>query len=115
MRHDDFCDFVIEQLSELRALDCRAVFSGHALWCDKTFFAIVSKGRLYFHATDETRADFKSGSGPHLTRGGRPEPDFLEVPRDVVDNAERLLQWAIKSIEGVREIRNPRRKKIRLR
>lgn len=115
MRKDDFRDFVLEQLSGLRALDCRAVFSGYGFWCDKTFFAIVSKGKLYFRANDETRPDFKStGSGPLLTRGGRPEPNFLQVPDDVVKDANRLLAWAVKSIEGAREERQPRRKKVRL-
>lgn len=116
MRKDAFRDFVLEQLHDIRGVDCEALYSGYGLWCDKTFFGVVAKGRLYFRVHESTRADFKAANSyPLLTRGGTTEHEFLEVPDAVVKDAEQLVAWAEKSITGVREVKKGRRRKVRYR
>ena len=116
MRKDAFRDFVLEQLNDLRGLDCKALYSGYGVWCDKTFCAIIAKDRLYFRVNDNTRADFKAARAcPLLTRGGSYEPEFLEVPTTVVKSAEQMLAWATKAIEGARENKKGRQRKVRYR
>ena len=116
MRKDEFRDAVLEKLDALRGLDCRALYSGYGLWCDKTFFAVVAKGKLYFRVHESTRPDYRAArSCPLMTRGGVYDEEFLEVPSEVVTNAERLLDWATRSIEGARESKKGRQRKVRFR
>jgi len=49
---DSFKDFIVDQLSDLEDLECRAMFGGYGLYQDDIFFGILYKGRLYFK-TDE--------------------------------------------------------------
>jgi len=114
MRKDDFRDFVIGQLGDLRGLDCEAIYDGYALRCDKTFFAIVSKGRLYFRVNDATRPAFAAAkSGPLRTGGGKFELGFLEVPAAVVQSPPALVEWAEQAILGARAVKQGRKRKVR--
>jgi DNA transformation protein and related proteins len=116
MRKDAFRDFVIEQLADLRGLECKALYSGYGLWCDKTFFAVIGKGRLYFRVNEETRPDYLAASScPLLSRGGTRQLDFLEVPSAVQKDAEQLLEWAEKAITGARQNKKGRQRKVRFR
>ena len=40
-RDDGFKDFVLDQLTELRGLRCRAMFGGYGLYCTGFFFGII--------------------------------------------------------------------------
>ena len=116
MRRDDFRDFVLEQLDDIRAIDCKALYSGYGLWCDKTFFGIVASGHLYFRVNEDTRADFKTANAcPLMTRGGIYEFEFLEVPPSVVKDKEKLVDWATRAVEGARASKGGRRRKVRFR
>ena len=116
MRKDDFRDFVLEQLGGLRGLDCEALYSGYGLRCDKTLFAVISNGRLYFRVHDDTRPDYQAArAATLLTRGGIYKVEYLEVPSAVQKDPELLLEWAEKSIAGLRETKKGRKRKIRFR
>ena len=114
MRKDAFRDFVLEQLGDLRGLNCVAVFSGYGLWCDKTYFGVISKGRLYFHVNDETRAPYAAaGSLPLRTGGGRIMREYLEVPANILKNPDDAVAWAEQAIEVAQEKKEGRWRKIR--
>lgn len=116
MRKDKFRDSVLLLLHDLRGLDCKALYSGYGLWCATTFFGIISKDKLYFRVNDNTRADFQAArSCPLLTRGGKYELEFLEVPSTVAKNPESLVDWATRAIEGARESKGGRQRKVRYR
>jgi TfoX/Sxy family transcriptional regulator of competence genes len=48
MPDDSFRDFVLDQLRDLRQIDCRRMFGSYGLYHGGVFFGIISKGRLYF-------------------------------------------------------------------
>jgi DNA transformation protein len=94
-KHDGFRDFVLDQLSELSGLTHRAMFGGYGLYQREPFFGIIHKGRLYFKVTPTTIALYKN----HGMKPFRPNPKqtlktYYEVPVEIVENAERLAQWA---------------------
>ena len=94
-KYDGFKDFVLDQLTDLRGLTCRAMFGGYGLSCKGTFFGIIHKGRLYFKVTPATIADFKrQGMKPFRPNAKQTLKSFYEVPMDVVENAEELTNWA---------------------
>ncbi len=116
MRKDLFRDQVLDSLHDLRGLDCKALYSGYGFWCATTFFGIVSKATLYFRVKDNTRADFQAArSCPLLTRGGKYDLEFLEVPAFVVKDPELLVDRATRAIEGARKTKKGRKRKIHYR
>lgn len=98
-KHDGFKDFVLDQLTNLRGITCRAMFGGYGLSLKGTFFGIIHKGRLYFKVTPETVDQYKT----HGMKPFRPNPkqtlkSFYEVPVDVIEDAEQLNEWAEQSV-----------------
>jgi len=65
-KYDGFKDFVLDQLSDLHGVTCRAMFGGYGLYCGRVFFGIVHKGRLYFK-TNATTAPQKLPTPPSMT------------------------------------------------
>lgn len=97
---DGFKDFVLDQLTDLRGLTCRAMFGGYALYQRTTFFGIIHKGRLYFKVTTTTVPRFKKhGMKPFRPNAKQTLQSFYEVPIDVLEDAETLTHWATEAIE----------------
>ncbi|MBX3300839.1 MAG: TfoX/Sxy family protein [Nitrospira sp.] len=98
--HDGFKDFVLDQLTDLRGLTCRAMFGGYGLYQRTAFFGIIHKGRLYFKVTPRTVERYKNQS----MKPFRPNPkqilkSFCEVPIDILEDTEQLVAWAVESAE----------------
>jgi DNA transformation protein and related proteins len=90
-----FLAFVLDQLGETPAIESRAMFGGHGLYRDGTFFAIVYRGRLYFRTTPETQAAFKArGMKPFRPRARQSLNSYYEVPADVLEDAAEVARWA---------------------
>ena len=94
-QNDDFTDFVLDQLSNLRNVTCRAMFGGYGLYCGRVFFGIVHKGRLYFKTNAATAPRYRERE----MRSFRPSAKqtlnaYYEVPVDVLEDAEELTIWA---------------------
>ena len=95
MKGDSFKDFVLDQLSELRGVNCRAMFGGHGLYRGEVFFGIIHKGRLYFKTNDTSRATYiKKGMKPFHPRPKQTLTSFYEVPVEITEDAEQLTAWA---------------------
>lgn len=96
--HDGFKDFVLDQLTDLSGLTCRAMFGGYGLYQHTTFFGIIHKGRLYFKVTPAIAPRYKEhGMKPFRPNAKQTLTSFYEVPVDVLEDAEQLVAWAQKS------------------
>ena len=94
-RRDGFRDFVLDQLTELRGLTCRAMFGGYGLRYRETFFGIVHKGRLYFKVTPETVESYRAmGTKPFRATKTMTLKTYYEVPADILEDAALLAEWA---------------------
>lgn len=92
---DSFKDFVLDQLSGLRGVTCRAMFGGYGLYQGTSFFGIIHKGRLYFKTDDRTRkAYLNQGMKPFRPNQKQTLKNYFEVPVDVMEDAEQLTRWA---------------------
>jgi DNA transformation protein and related proteins len=99
-KHDGFKDFVLDQLSELQNLTCRAMFGGYGLYCDSVFFGIVQKGRLYFKTNANTARRYRERKmKPFRPNAKQTLHNFFEVPVDVLENAGELTIWARQASE----------------
>lgn len=97
-KNDGFKDFILDQLADLRGVTVRAMFGGYGLYHRSAFFGIIHKDRLYFRVTSATASRYKG----HGMRPFRPSPkqtlkSFYEVPIDILEDRDQLLEWAQES------------------
>ena len=98
-RNDSFKDFVLDQLSDLRSVTCRAMFGGHGLYQGEAFFGIIHKGRLYFKTDQTTRGAYlKKGMKPFRPNAKQTLKSYYQVPVEIIEDGEQLCEWAVKAI-----------------
>ena len=61
--HQDFVDYVAEQLRESGSIRSRKMFGEYGLYCDDIFFAVICGDQLFVKVTWEGEAAF-----PHLPK-----------------------------------------------
>jgi len=94
-KHDGFRDFVLDQLSDLQNLTCRPMFGGYGLYCDRVFFGIVQKGRLYFKTNATTAPRYRERKmKPFRPNAKQTLKNYYEVPVSVLEDAGELTIWA---------------------
>jgi DNA transformation protein len=95
-----FRDFVLDQLSGVRALRAAAMFGGIGLYSGDVFFGIVAADVLYFKVGDATRADYeRAGAKPFTPYGDRATTtSYYAVPIAVLEDAATLAKWAAGAI-----------------
>ena len=94
-KHDGFKDFVLDQLADLCGVTCRAMFGGYGLYRRAKFFGIIHKGRLYLKVTTTTVERYKAhGMKPFRPNAKQTLRSFYEVPTDVLEDPEQLIDWA---------------------
>lgn len=95
MPGESFFNFVMDLLAELPDLRSRAMFGGHGLYQGEVFFGIVYKGRLYFKTNQDTRLKFEAeGMEPFKPSNKQTLKNYYEVPPDLLEDGERLIEWA---------------------
>lgn len=95
MKDRSFLDFVLEQLAGFEYVRAKAMFGGYGLYADDVFFGIVHDGRLYFRTDDITRPQYLgAGMQPFRPNPAQTLKRYFEVPVDVLEEPDELLQWA---------------------
>ena len=101
-RNESFKDFVLDQLSDLPGVSCRAMFGGYGLYQGEVFFGIIHKGRLYFKTDDRTRSAYVAQDmKPFRPNTKQTLKIYYEVPVDLIEDQEQLIAWAARA--GCRE------------
>jgi DNA transformation protein and related proteins len=101
MPDDSFKEFVLDQLSALPDVRAKAMFGAHGLYSGENFFAILDEGRLFFKTDASSQADYTArGMGPftYESRGKVMTMSYHEVPPDVLEQPQELVEWARKAI-----------------
>jgi len=92
---DSLADFILDQLSDIDAVVCRAMFGGYGLYADGQFFGIVAAGHLYFKTDDRTRESYRQRKMPVFQpRPGQTLKRYYQVPVDVLEDRRELCLWA---------------------
>ncbi len=103
---DSFQDFVLDQLDGLGRVACQRMFGGHGLYRDDVFFGVLSKGRLYFKTNDATRPEYECrGMEPFRPSEKQTLSTYYEVPVDVLEDRDALVEWARKAVAVQEETR----------
>jgi DNA transformation protein len=98
-KDESFKDFVLDQLQELKGVEARRMFGGFGLYQDETFFGIVHKGCLYFKVDESTVDEYRK----HKMKPFRPNArqtlkTYYQVPAEILEDSDRLCEWAKKAI-----------------
>jgi DNA transformation protein len=92
---NSFVAYVLDQLSEVEGLGCRAMFGGHGLYRGPTFFGIVFAGRLYFKTDEATVGEYtRRGMAPFHPNDRQVLKTYYEVPAYVLEGRATLTAWA---------------------
>ena len=108
---DEYREFILGQLEPFGFIRTKNMFGGVGVYCEEVFFAIIADDTLYFKVDDSNRGDFESaGMDPF-----KPFEDkaytmgYYEVPIDVLEDPELLIQWVDKSVNVARKKRAKKR------
>ncbi len=101
---------IVELLQEVLngsgTFKARAMFGGHGLYFDGTFFAILDDGVLYFKVSDRTRPGFEAeGMGPftYRTKGGEQALNtYWRVPERLLDEPDDMRAWVQNAVGAAR-------------
>jgi DNA transformation protein len=98
---DGFKDYVLDQLDGLDAVSARSMFGGHGIYRHGEFFGIVFDGRVYFRTDESTREAYVAhGSRPFEPTPRQRLKNYYEVPADVIEDREQLVEWAGAAVES---------------
>ena len=108
--------FVLEQLNRAAPpVRARAMFGGVGLYAGDVFFARIADDALYVRADETTRPEFESLGMPPFRpfEEHGPVMSYYQLPEEVLEEPERLRQWAERAIAGARTARRqkPRKRK----
>ena len=94
-RPDSFKNYVLDQLAALGAVRARTMFGGYGLYRGAQFFGILHQGRLYFRTDAASRAVYtERGMQPFRPNPRQTLASYYEVPADVLEDGETLVEWA---------------------
>ena len=92
---DSFTAFVLDQLGGLHNVTSRSMFGGFGIYQGGMFFAIVSKGRLYFKTDAATRPLYQERGMKSFRPNARQTlKNYYEVPTEVIEESDQLTAWA---------------------
>jgi DNA transformation protein and related proteins len=93
----EFVDYVRDQLRPFGGVMARRMFSGAGLFRDGIMFGLVHDDMLYFRTDAANVGDFTAaGMAPFSYRRGDREValGYFAVPAEVMDEPDRLAEWA---------------------
>ena len=100
---DSYRIFVLEQLNRAAPpVRARAMFGGVGLYAGEVFFALIANDVVYFSTDDASRPDFESlGMTPFRPFDEHgPVMSYYQLPEEILEEPERLRQWAERAIRG---------------
>lgn len=100
--------YILEQLNRaVPPVRARAMFGGVGLYAGDIFFALIADDVLYVRADDATRPEFESlGMQPFRPfEEHGPVMSYYQLPEEVLEEPERLRQWAERAIASGRMVR----------
>lgn len=102
MRDESFKDYVLDLFSDWEGVSSKRMFGGWGVFHDGVIFGIIIDGELYFKVDDTNITDYeKYGSRPFTYLRSKREVSlsYWLVPEEIMEDGERLSEWALMSIE----------------
>lgn len=89
----NYLDHVMELLAPVGGVSSKSMFGGYGLFHEGGMFALISGTGLFFKVDDSNRSAYEQAGSKQY----KPMP-YYQVPAEVLENTEKLLEWARLSI-----------------
>lgn len=94
---------ILNNLSELKSLECRSMFGCVGLYSESVFFGIIFGDDLFFRTDEKTRQKYIKRDMIHLEfRDNQKSNNYYQVPDSVINSKTQLSEWAREAIEAQR-------------
>lgn len=105
----EYIEFVLEQLAPIGNISSGRFFGGTGLKVDAVQFAMLMDNSLFFVVDETSRPKYEEkGMGCFWYRTKKKKVDvkkYYEVPGELFDNPEELVEWARESIAIARKLK----------
>ena len=102
----DFLNYAMDRLSSRDNIRSRAMFGGYGIFHEGLMFALIADDTLYFKVDESNRDIYEKAESQPFPHG----ISYWEVPADVLEDKNRLGEWAEISMDiARRKVRKKRR------
>jgi DNA transformation protein len=101
-----FLEFVKDELEELGEITSRAMFGGYSIYKDALIFAIIDDNDLYLKGVGNAAKVFEGTGSVQFSYQGKKgivKMCYWKVPSDIIDDKEKLINWANLAIKSAKE------------
>lgn len=107
---DEFADYIRDQFSALGVVTIKRMFGGAGIYFGDAIFALADNNTLYMKVGAETRPRFEAaGCKPFEPWPGHVMAGYWTLPADVLEDREKLAQWAREALAQARPARRRRK------
>jgi DNA transformation protein len=112
---EEYLDYTVDQLGCIGEIVARKMFGGVGLYHDGLFFGLIASDVLYFKADNVNRPDYEAaGSRAFQPFDGTYSMNYFEVPVDVLEDVDKLREWASAAVAAAeRKALSGRKRKSR--
>jgi DNA transformation protein len=113
-KHDEFVDYLLEQMQPLGPVTAKAMFGGYGIYIDDLMFALVADDVLYLKTNTDNLPDFEQrGLCPFsYTRNGKSfNMSYSEAPAEVLEDTDIMRRWGNRAIAAALSNRTNTKKK----
>lgn len=112
----EYCDYVIDLLAPWSDVTVCAMFGGYGVYRQGQIFAIIVDGMLYFKVDDQNLSDYEAADSQPFTYEAKGRTSvtmsYWLVPSEVMEDSDKLNQFAEKSYQaGLRSLKKKRKRK----
>ena len=99
--HEEFKNFVLDQLQGIGEFETKRMFGGLALLHQGSAFAKIKHEKVWLKVDNTNREDFEKLGMQQYTYGkdNSRKLNFYETPIEVIEDRDELKDWVKKSID----------------
>ena len=108
-----YLTWVLDQLAPVPGITWKRMFGGVALYAGGAIFAVMDDDQMFFRVDDTTRPRYlAAGARPWEPMPGRERPSqgYFEVPAELLDDREAVVEWAREAIETADRVAGSRKR-----
>ena len=99
--HEEFKNFVLDQLQGIGEFETKRMFGGLALLHQGSAFAKIKHDKVWLKVDESNIIDFEKHEMQQYTYGkdNSRKLNFYETPIEIIEDRDKLKDWVKKSIE----------------
>ena len=105
----EYLNFIMDKLSPAAEVKSRSMFGGYGIFHEGLMFALISEDVLYFKVNDTNREMYEKAGSYKFPHG----ISYWAVPDEVLEDDEKLYEWAGISMDIARAAQAAKAKKRR--